>query len=135
MNFRVFAPSWFNSQSGRSDVVMGRMPDTPSASIGASEMVSRTLPLTSTFDGAESEALFPSKMRTFFTSSAIGGVQRALARTAAPNCPPNRKVMKAPRARTNNNAGVALPRQMTQSAIGSRSARPVAYFSVHPTQP
>src|ERR1700678_2929467 len=58
-----------------------------SAAIGSVEMRSTMLPLTSTLDGAESEAPLPSKMRTFRNSVALtlaGGLSCGLAADVSP---------------------------------------------------
>src|SRR5215510_14448135 len=58
-----------------------------SAAIGSVEMRSMILPLTRTLDGADSEAPFPSKMRTFWNNVALfvaGGLPCARAADASP---------------------------------------------------
>ncbi|WP_287158983.1 hypothetical protein [Mesorhizobium sp.] len=65
-----------------------------------------TLPWTSTFDGAERAAPFPSKMRTFSksTSSALAVAQSPSRRAAASISLPERNKVKTGRARKNNAA-------------------------------
>ena len=48
-----------------------RVPALVSSEMGSTEMRAMVLPLTSTFEGADSAALRPSKMRTF--SKSVGG--------------------------------------------------------------
>src|SRR5215813_3000136 len=58
-----------------------------SAAIGSVEMRSMILPLIRTLDGADSEAPFPSKMRTFWNNVALvvaGGLPCARALDASP---------------------------------------------------
>jgi hypothetical protein len=58
-----------------------------SAAIGSVEMRSMILPLIRTLDGADSEAPFPSKMRTFWNNAApvvAGGLPCAQAVDASP---------------------------------------------------
>src|SRR6266403_307828 len=82
-----------------------------SASIGAVEMRSKTLPLMRTLDGVESEPLLPSKIRTFWNSVVpplAGGLScgwtadaspRAMSESAATTNRLDTEFMQAPRAR------------------------------------
>ena len=75
--------------------------------MGLVEISAITLPWTSTFDGAERAAPFPSKMRTFSksTSSALAVAQSPSTRAAASLSLPERSIMKTGRTRKNNGCG------------------------------